>query len=85
MFDQLINLVKKHAGDAIISNPSIPNEKNDEVIQDASGSIMNGLQGLVSQGGMNDVLKMFTGQKSTNAVSQQSRGDLFKTSWINSD
>lgn len=78
MFDQLTNLVKKHAGDAIISNPSIPNEKNDEAIQDASGSIMNGLQDLLSQGGMNDVLKMFTGQKSTNAVGQQISGGFIQ-------
>lgn len=55
----------------IIRNPSIPNEKNDQAIQDTFGSIMNGLQGLLSQGRMNDILKMFTGQKTSSAVSQQ--------------
>jgi hypothetical protein len=75
MFDQLIDLVKKHSGEAITNNPSIPNEKNEEAIRDASGSIMSGLQGLLSQGNLTDVLKMFSGQgNSTSAVSQHISG-----------
>ncbi|HRO45969.1 hypothetical protein [Agriterribacter sp.] len=62
MLDNLLNLVKQYAGDAIASNPAIPNEKNDEVIAEASNSITGGLQGLLSQGGLKDVLKMFGGQ-----------------------
>lgn len=27
MFDNLLNLVKEHAGGAIVNNPAIPNEK----------------------------------------------------------
>ena len=62
MLDNLLNLVKQSAGDAIVNNPAIPNEKNEEVIAEASNSITGGLQGLLSQGGLKDVLKMFGGQ-----------------------
>lgn len=68
MFDELLNLVKQHAGEAIVDNPSIPNEKNDEAINDASASITNGLQGMLSQGGLKDILNMFGGQPGSNAA-----------------
>ncbi len=75
MFDQLLDLVKKHAGDAIVNNPDIPNERNEEAISDASSSIGNGLQGLLSQGGLKDILKMFGGQNSGgNTVSNNISG-----------
>jgi len=63
MIDQLINLVKQHAGDAIIKNPAIPNEKNDNVIHEASSSIAGGLQNMFSQGSVQDILKMFSSQQ----------------------
>ncbi|MCO5239172.1 MAG: DUF937 domain-containing protein [Chitinophagaceae bacterium] len=62
MLDNLLNLVKQYAGDTIINNPAIPNEKNEEVIVEATHSITGGLQGLLAQGGLKDVLKMFGGQ-----------------------
>jgi hypothetical protein len=79
MFDQLMDLVKKHSGEAIVNNPVIPNEKNEEAMQDASGSIANGLQGLLSQGGgIKDVLKMFSGQGGGNAVNQHISGGFIQ-------
>ncbi|HEX7846795.1 MAG TPA: hypothetical protein VF476_13420 [Chitinophagaceae bacterium] len=79
MFDQLLDLVKKHAGDAIVKNPAIPNERNDEAIEDASSSISNGLQGMLSQGGLKDVLKMFGGQgNDTNAISNGISGGFIQ-------
>ena len=32
MFDQIVTLVKQNAGTAIINNPAIPNERNDEAV-----------------------------------------------------
>ena len=49
MLDNLRDLVRQSAGDAIINNPAIPNEKNEEVISDASGSILSGLKNCVSK------------------------------------
>jgi hypothetical protein len=63
MLDQLTNLVKQYAGDAIISNPAIPNERNDEAINEASTSIAGGLQDMFSGGNAQDILKMFSGNQ----------------------
>ncbi|HRP55719.1 hypothetical protein [Agriterribacter sp.] len=79
MLDNLLNLVKQSAGDAIVNNPAIPNEKNEEVISEASSSITGGLQGLLSQGGLKDVLKMFGGQDGgveNNNITRQISGGL---------
>jgi uncharacterized protein YidB (DUF937 family) len=79
MFDQLLELVKKHAGEAIVSNPAIPNEKNDDAINEASTSISSGLQGMLSQGGMKDILKMFGGLgESNSAVSKGISGGFIQ-------
>ncbi|HEX6192408.1 MAG TPA: hypothetical protein VFZ42_08585 [Chitinophagaceae bacterium] len=79
MLDQLLNLVRKHAGDAIVTNPSIPNERNDEAIAGASGSIVNSLQSMLQQGNITDLLGMFAGRSSANqAVNSQVSGGLIQ-------
>jgi len=78
MFDQLLDLVKKHAGDAIVNNPDIPNEKNEEAINNASTSISSGLQSMLSQGGMKDILKMFGGKDDGGAVSSSISGGFIQ-------
>lgn len=62
MLENLLKLVKEHAGDAIINNPAIPNDRNDEAIATTGNSITNGLKGLLGGGGIKDVLKLFGGQ-----------------------
>ncbi len=60
MFDNLLNLVKEHAGDAIINNPAIPNEKNDAAINTTASSIIDALKSQASSGnlsGLTDLLK----------------------------
>ncbi len=61
MFDNLLNLVKEHAGDAIIKNPAVPNEKNEEAIHATTNSIMDTLKSQVSSGNMNGLMDMFKG------------------------
>jgi hypothetical protein len=61
MFENLLNLVKENAGDAIINNPAIPNERNDEAISTASSSIIDGLKNAVSSGNISGIMEMFTG------------------------
>jgi hypothetical protein len=60
MLDDIINLVKQHAGEAIINNPAIPNENNEAVTAEAGSSIMDGLKGLISEGRSQDVLNLFS-------------------------
>ncbi|TAF76112.1 MAG: DUF937 domain-containing protein [Bacteroidetes bacterium] len=61
MLDQLLNLVKEHAGDAIVNNPAIPNQHNDEAINMASSSIFDALKGQASGGGIGNLISMFSG------------------------
>ena len=59
MLDQLMQLVKEQAGDAIVNNPAIPNEKNNEAIQDVSQQLLSGLQSHAQQGNISDIVSMF--------------------------
>lgn len=69
MFEQLMNLVKQHSGEAVINNPDVPNEQNEEVMSAASGSIMDTLKGMMSGGGAANVLNLFNNQNSGADVS----------------
>lgn len=61
MLENLFNLVKEHAGDAIINNPAIPNERNDEAVSLASSSIIDTLKNAASNGNIGDIMSMFQG------------------------
>ncbi|ULQ54090.1 hypothetical protein [Flavihumibacter fluvii] len=77
MLENLINLIKENAGDAIINNPAIPNEQNEAVVQEAGNSIVSGLQALLAQGNAKDVLGLFSnpsGVSNSNPVVQQLGG-----------
>jgi len=78
MLENLINLVKENAGDAIINNPAIPNERNDEAVSLASNSIVDGLKGAISSGNIRDVLNMFNsgGNAAASPVAQNIQGDF---------
>ncbi len=84
MFDQLLQLVKENAGDAIINNPAIPNEQNDAAIETASGSIMDQLKGLAGGGNLDSVMNLFQGSSSAatnpvvNNISTGVAGELMK-------
>jgi hypothetical protein len=60
MLENLLDLIKENAGETIINNPAIPNEKNEAVMEEAGSSIFSGLQGMLSQGNAKDVLSMFS-------------------------
>ncbi len=68
MLDQLVKLVEQNAGDAIVKNQAIPNQFNNAAIQEVAGSIFNTLKGQVSQGNMQQVVSMFQGGASQNAL-----------------
>ena len=67
MLDNLFDLVKSYAGNAIINNPAIPNEHNDAAISVASSSIFDTLKNAATSG------NMFTGG-SGNAASSPLAG-----------
>jgi hypothetical protein len=61
MFDNLLQLVKEHAGEAIVNNPAIPNDKNDAAIGVASEGIMDQLKQMGSGGGMDAIMGLMKG------------------------
>lgn len=62
MLEQLLNMVKEQAGTAIIQNPDIPNERNDEAVADVTSNIAGGLQQALAGGQFNDVLSLLGGR-----------------------
>jgi hypothetical protein len=80
MLENLFDLVKQQAGDTIINNPAIPNQKNEEAVQEAGNSVVDTLKGALSGGQMNDVLSMFAnGQaNASQPVVQQATGNFIE-------
>lgn len=83
MFDNLLDLVKQNAGDAIINNPAIPNQHNDAAINTAGNSIMNTLTQQASGGNMNQIMSMFQNGATQNnpmmnSITNNVSGDLAK-------
>lgn len=89
MFDQLLDLVKQNAGSAIIDNPAIPNQHNDDAINTATNSIMNSFTQQASGGNMNQIISIFQ-QGATqnnpvvNGVTKNVAGDLAQKFNLNS-
>jgi len=67
MLDNLLSLVKQYAGDAIVNNPAIPNERNDEAISTATSSIVDGLKNAVGNGNVGDIMSLFNGGNIANS------------------
>jgi uncharacterized protein (DUF2267 family) len=61
MIDQLKKLVENYAGDAVIRNSEVPDEKNAEAIEAISSGIEEGLQNEVRKGKYEEFLSMFQG------------------------
>ncbi|MDV3308559.1 MAG: DUF937 domain-containing protein [Cyclobacteriaceae bacterium] len=64
MIDQLKKLVENYAGDAVIRNTEVPDEKNAEAIDAISSGIEEGLQNEVRQGKYEQFISMFQGGQS---------------------
>jgi len=60
MLDNLTDLVKSLAGDAVVNNPDIPNEQNDAVVAEASHTVASGLQNMLAGGGLQNILSCLT-------------------------
>jgi Bacterial protein of unknown function (DUF937) len=67
MLNNLINLVKEHAGEAIINNPAIDNKHNNAAIETTASSIMEGLKGQMGSGGAAGLTSLFTGGAGANS------------------
>lgn len=64
MLENLLQLVKENAGEAIINNPAVPNELNDSAIESTAGSIFESLKTqFAGGGGMDMVTNLFQGDQ----------------------
>ena len=82
MLEQLLNMVKEQAGTAIIQNPDIPNERNDEAVADVTNNIAGGLQQALAGGQFNDVLRLLGGRGGdlqTNPLANQLSGNAVES------
>lgn len=61
MLDNLNELVKESAQDAIVNNNAIPNEQNEAAISAASGSIVDALRQQLSSGNIGNLVNTFRG------------------------
>lgn len=69
MFDQILNLVKENAGDVVMNNPEIPEDKKEGVVQEAASSIFEGMKSEASGGGLQSIISSFTGGGGGGAIS----------------
>ena len=79
MIENLSNLVKENANEAIINNSAIPNERNDEVVREATTAIESSLKSSLSGGNVKEVANLFNGngENVTNSpVAQQAVGSF---------
>ena len=53
LFENLLDLVKFNAGESVINNPAIPNDKNDAVCFEITNSLIRQLQLLTAEKGIN--------------------------------
>lgn len=72
MLENLINLVKEHAGDAIVKNNAIPNQNNNSAIETVAKSIFSTIKSQAGSGGLSKLTDLFSGANSQTgqAVSQ---------------
>jgi uncharacterized protein YidB (DUF937 family) len=90
MLDQLINLVKENAGDAIVNNPVISNDLNDSAIEETAGGIFEGLKNQISEGGISSITSLFQdgnimSNPMVNQIGKQVAGNLMSKFGINQD
>ncbi|WP_221392392.1 hypothetical protein [Dyadobacter sp. NIV53] len=69
MLDQLLGLIQQNSQEAIVQNPAIPNEKNDDVMQTLLGSVTGGLQEHVHSGNIQGIMGLLSGNSGTSSSS----------------
>lgn len=60
MFENLEQLVRDNAQELVVNNNAVPDEKNEEVIKAASGSIIDSLQSQLSGGNITEMIQSFS-------------------------
>lgn len=77
MLENLNELVRENAQDAVVNNTAIPNEQNEAVIQAASGSIFDTLKEQLASGNVSALADVFnSGNAEGSPVAAQAAGSF---------
>lgn len=85
MMDKIKSIVREFSDDAIINNPAIPNDKNEQAIDTTATSLVNHLKAEAQTGNTNSLLEMLRKDDdpalnpSVNRVSTGVAADLVKS------
>lgn len=69
MLEQIFDLVKQYGQQSVVDNPEVPNELNNQVLNEATHTITGGLQNVLSGGGLQNLIGMFYGGQNQNSGS----------------
>jgi len=61
MLEQILELVKQSGQQSVVDNNDVPNTDNNAVMAEAAKTITGGLQNVISGGGLQSIVSMFTG------------------------
>jgi len=81
MVENLNSLVKENANATIVNNTAIPNERNEEAVQEASTAIEDSLKTSLSGGNVKEVADLFNGTTdnvTANPVTQKATGNFIE-------
>ncbi|MFN8343580.1 MAG: hypothetical protein U0X91_01165 [Spirosomataceae bacterium] len=62
MLEQLMGLIQDHSQEAIVNNPAIPNQYNNDAMQTVMQSVMGGLQNEAQGGNLGGLMGLLSGQ-----------------------
>jgi hypothetical protein len=65
MLEQLISLIQQQGQETVVQNPVVPNEYNQQVMNEAGSSIVGGLQQALAGGGLAQVMQLISGASSS--------------------
>lgn len=61
MLNQILEVVKTHSQQFVVQNPDIPDNANNAIMNEAANTITGGFQNMLSGGGLQSILSLFTG------------------------
>lgn len=61
MLDQLLKVLVSQGQQTVVQNQAIPDQYNKQVIGEAGSSIVNSLQGMLANGGLTQIMRLFAG------------------------
>lgn len=62
MLEQLMGLIQENSQEAVVKNPEVPNQHNEDVMQTLLGSIMGGMQQEAQSGNVGGLMGLLSGK-----------------------